>query len=168
MHCIHEMVHACMGHILTNIQHQKWSTDKSIISEQIRKQMPHWTCWWPSKCCKSQCWSHFTRSFISTWTYASSLKIGYSTLHLQTHGIFQCLTNPSHAEQQFIMPSLPFTLHTQAVLFTHVCVCDIFGFTTYIWHMHMIRLQVHLRKPCYEFSCLAMIRFKRFSIALFK
>ena len=28
--------------------------------------------------------------------------------------------NPSYAEQQFIMLSLPFTLHTQAVLFTHV------------------------------------------------
>ena len=30
--------------------------------------------------------------------------------------------NPSHAEQHFIKLSLPFTLHTQAVLFTHVCV----------------------------------------------
>ena len=136
MHCINEMVHTCMGHMLTYIQHQKWSTDKGILSEQIWKQMLHWTCWWPSKFCKSPCWSHFTRSFISTWTYASSLNISYSTLHLQTHGIFQCLTNPSHAEQQFIMLSLPFTLHTQAVLFTHVCVWHIWFHHIYLTHAH--------------------------------
>ena len=52
--------------------------------------------------------------------------------------------------------------------FIHPCACDIFGFTTYIWHMHMIVLQVHLRKPCYDLSFLAVIRFTRFNIALIR
>ena len=165
MHCINEVLHTCKGHMLTYVQHQKWSTVKGILSEEIWKHMPHWACWWPSKFCKSQCWSHFTRSFISEPTHPrwTSTILHYIYKHMVYFNAWQpqlCWAAIHNAKLalRIAHPSC----------FIHPCACDIFGFTTYIWHMHMIVLQVHLRKPCYDLSFLAVIRFPRFNIALIR
>ena len=154
MHCINEVFHKCKGQMLKSIQHQKWSTDKGILSERIWKHMPHSTFCWLSEFCKSQCLSHFTMSFINTWTKASIAEnqIKYSTLYLQTHSIFNAW-QPQPCWTAFHKAKLALHIaHTSC--FIHPCVCDILGFTRCIWHMQMILPQVHLRKPCYDFSFL--------------
>ena len=137
----------------TQAHAQLANNEEDMLSGNAQKRIPHSTTNWFTEFCKSLCLSQFTAPFISVWAKASIAehvweqqipqKIYINTLHSSRH------TPGSTINAPCCPPVTKCGCHCMTTHTKHR-----HAQFTFLNHMQMILPQVHLRKPCYDFSFL--------------